>query len=153
MAKQYSTLRFADYDNEKGTVSLNGVTLTAVNFDAQIALLVALQNGIDGITLGLATGYDVGNRDLLFLGPASSVLAQRESKWLVQYHDNVDLTRHTIEIPTADLAQLDPNNRERAFMGDAGVVDAFVTALEAYHRSPGGNVIVVDRITHVGRNV
>jgi len=149
----YATIRYEDYNGEVSTVSVRSDTLTAVNFDGENTALVSLMDAIAGITLGLRTGFDIGNRTKTVLGPASDTDAQRERKWLVQYHDGVTLKRYTLEIPCADLAQLDENDRENANIGDAGVVDAFISAFQAHALTPDGNTPIVDEITHVGRNV
>ena len=146
-------IRYEDYDGEVSTVRVGVEELTALNFDAQVALGVTFMDTIAGITLGLKTGFQHMNDTKTVLGPSSDVDAQRERKWLVQWHDGITFKRYTTEIPCADLAQLDPNDRGNANIGDAGVVDAFVAAWEAYVITPDGNTAIVDEISHVGRNV
>jgi len=146
-------VRYEDYDGEVSTVRVEPAELTAVNFDAQVALAIAFMDAVAGITLGLKTGFQHMNDTKTVLGPSSDVDAQRERKWLVQWHDGVTFKRYTTEIPCADLAQLDPNDRGNANIGDASVVDAFITAWEAFVLTPDGNTALVDEITHVGRNV
>lgn len=148
-------ITYSDYNGEKSTFSCQTAEVSgaAVDMDAKELEFVNLQDAIAGITVGLKTKAERVQGDTVATGEASSVHAQRERKWLVQYHDGTTFKRYTLEIPCADLDQLDPNDKANAHIGDAGVVDAFVTAFEAYALTPDGNSPVVDEITHVGRNV
>lgn len=146
-------VRYEDYDGEVSTMRVEPIELTAANFDAQVAAAIAFMDAIAAITLGLKTGFQHMNDTKTILGPSSDQDAQRERKWLVQYHDGITFKRYTTEIPCADLAQLDPNDRGNANIGDGGVVDAFVSAWEAFVVTPDGNTAIIDEITHVGRNV
>jgi hypothetical protein len=149
----FTSIPYADYNDEISNVRIYTTEIDATNFDTQVTSRIALMDAIADITLGLRMGVVFGNDTKTALGPAADDEAQREKKWLVQYHDNVTLRRHTVEIPCADTAQLDPNDRGNANIGDAGVVDAFVSAFEAYALSPAGNAVTVDEITLVGRNI
>lgn len=150
---QILTLTYHDYDAEPSTVSFPyGVTLTAVNFDAQVALQTALADAIAGITRGTKVRTVYGNV-VPTLAVSSDPLAQRENKWLVRYHDVTTGQNYTYELPCADLTFLDPAARGQAEIGDAAEVDAFVTAFEAYVLSPDQNAVAVDQIVFVGRNI
>lgn len=149
----FSVVRFKDYDNEAASFGIRSPIITALNFDAQETLRDAFLAALDDIVVGLRVGGDWGNRDLVALGPSDDEEAQRELKWLVQYHDTGTLRSYTVEIPCADLLHLDPQDRANAEIGDAGHVDAFITAFDAFVRSPTGGVTAVDEITLVGRNV
>lgn len=148
-----SVFTLIDYDSEKTAVQIHHVALTAGNFAATETLLDALRDATAAITLGNMAHTRYGNEDLLSVTPASDEQAQREAKWLVSYHDTTSLKSYSVEIGTADFDQLDPNDRKHAHIGDAGLVDAFVTAFEAVAKSPTGGAVVVDEITLVGRNV
>lgn len=141
-----------DYDSEVTTASFNTTVLTAANFDAQAALRSSLYSAIDGITNGLKTKTEFGNVVEVATGegPAGS---HRELRWLVQYHDPTTLRSYTSTIGCADDTELDPDDRKHAHIGDAGNVDAFVSAFEAYVLTPDGGVPVIDEITLVGANV
>jgi len=150
-----STIRYNDYGGEGSTVSLRSEELTAVNFDAEGSKFLAFRDALAAITLGLRISYTHGNREET-LAPgseAASPLAQREAKWLVRYHSATGTDQYRMEIPCADLTLLDSNNKGFAEMGDAGVVDAFVSAFESFVLAEGGGAVVVDSIQHVGRNV
>jgi len=148
-----STILYRDYDGEPSTVSVNHDTLTAVNFDAQLAAFVALQDAIAGVTEGLKQNTGFGNYNRVVKAKATSNTAQRESKWLVTGHDVTTLKPWRMEIPCPDRDQLDPNDRKHANIGDGGVVDALVSAIEAFCRSDVGNNVSVEEITYVGRNI
>lgn len=141
----------ADYDGEITTTSVSVPVITAANFDAQATLRNALMAAIQGITLGEYQRTEFGNVVLSSISKASDTGAQREKKWLVDYHDTTSLKRYSFEIGCADDAQLDAQDRAHAEIGDGDVVDAFVTAAEAYILSPTGGAIVIDEITFVGR--
>jgi len=146
------TRTMKDYDGEPTTFRVRTLALTAANFDAQVALNVALGTAIVGITRGHVQKIVYSNEIISPTVP-DDPLSQRENKWLIRYHDAVtseDLG--PLELGTADLTVLDPNNRGYAEMGDAGPVDAFVSAFEAYVVSPDDNAVVVDSIQFVGRN-
>ena len=149
---EYSQSRM-DYDGEVSTFGFRVTPLTALNFDAQHALKVAFAASVTGITLGVKVKDTEANTDFITNVAPNDPLAQRENKWLVQFVDDVTEKLYKIEVPCADLAQLDPNDRKNAEIGDAGVVDAFVTAFEAYALSQDGNTVTVQEITFVGRNL
>lgn len=148
-----ANITYADYNGEKSTVGVNTITPTAANFDAQVSAFVALQDAIAAITVGLKLGTSLAIVNTVAMGQAITEIAQREVKWLVQYHDGTTFKRYTTEIPCADPTLLDPNDRANAEIGDAGPVDSFISAFEAFARTPSGNAPVVDEITLVGRNV
>jgi len=141
-----------DYDGESTTFRARTAALTAANYDAQLTLQSALNTAMAGITRGHVTKTAWGNEITAGATP-DDPLSQRENKWLIRYHDAVtDDAISPMELGCADLTVLDPNNRGYAEMGDGDVVDAFVTAFEAYVLSPLGNAVVVDSLQFVGRN-
>jgi len=148
-------LKVYDYNGEASNVRVKSADLTAANIVATIAAGDALVTAIEGITLGLSSvkHYEAKRSPLSGSVRASSAASQREVKWLVRFHDSVTFERGTVELPCADTAKLDANNRGYAEIGDAGDVDAFVTAFEAFALGPGGNAVVVDDIMLVGRNI
>lgn len=142
-----------DYDGESSSYGFRTAVLTAANFDAQHTLKVALAAAITGICGGIKQSDSEMNVDVVSNQPSDEPTDQRENKWLVQYHETATPTAtFKLELPCAKLAELDPNDRKHAHIGDAGVVDAFVTAFEAYALSPNGAAVTVDEITFVGRN-
>lgn len=144
-----------DYDPERSTVTVKSAELTAANFDAQVAAFTSFRDALAGITEGLMVSHELGIRNEIVgpKTPASAKTAQRERKWLVRYHAATGGDPFTMELPCADLAALDPNNRGFAEIGDGGVVDAFVSAFEAFVKTESGGNVLVDSIAHVGRNV
>jgi len=150
----FASRTYQDYDGERSNFGVYCAVLSAANFVAENTDMVALWAAADAITLGGLIKHEHGNRyrDANPVLPASDA-AQRELKWLVQYHDSTSGKHYSIEVPCADTAQLDPNDRKHAFIGDAGVVDAFVTAFEAFALSETGGAVVVDEITLVGWRV
>lgn len=142
-----------DYDNEHANVGFAIPVLTAANFDAQQTLMNTFIAALMDMVLGNRWKNSQAIEVLNNITPATDQAAQVELKWLVQYHDGTTLKRYSIEVPTANTARLDPNDRAHAEIGDGAEVDAFIDALEAYGKTPDGNAIVVDEITLVGRPV
>lgn len=145
---------YLDYDSEVGTAAFYMPTLTTANYATQQTAITALYSAMDAMTGGVPIRWEHGNMytDANPVPPASEAV-QRELKWLVRYHDNVTGRKGSYEIPAANTARLDPNDRAHAEIGDAAEVDAFVTAFEALVRSPNGNAVTVEEITLVGRRV
>jgi len=146
------SLSYRDYDGEIGNVRFPVATLTSANFDAQAALHTSLKNALEAIVKGQRAKETLMNESIVSLANAADQDAQRELKWLVSYYVADNIMR-SIELPCADLTALDPNDRAHAEIGDAGIVDAFITAAEAYLLSPTGGAIVIDEITFVGRRI
>ena len=148
------SITFRDHNGELSNVRVHTdeVSGAALDYDAMLVEFVALQDAIAAITLGTKQKAERIQGNLVTNADAADINAQRERKWLVQYHDATSLKNYTLELPCADLARLDPNDKGNANIGDAGLVDAFITALQAYGTSPTGGAIVVDEISHVGRN-
>lgn len=150
----YATRTYQDYDNEPGVVKVGVPVFDAANYTAQSGEITTLWSAVDAITLGKYLKSEQGNR---YIDPnpvpATDPAAQRELKWLVQYHDSTTGRKYSVELPTADPAMIDPNDRAHAAIGDAGPVDAFITAFQAVVISRDGNAVVVDEITLVGRRV
>lgn len=141
-----------DYDGEPTTFKVKTVPLSAANFDAEVAKNVALGVAIVGITRGHLQRIVYSN-EISSPSVPDDPLSQRENKWLIRFHDTVtEEAQSPIELGTADLTVLDPNNRGYAEMGDAGAVDAFVTAFEDMVVSADGNPVEIDSIQFVGRN-
>lgn len=142
-----------DYDGEVSSMRFAVTPLTAENWATQSTLRGDFNSALQSIILGVRAREKYGNEVVSSLERAASDAAQRELKWLVSYHDGTTLKRYSFEIGTADTSVLDPNDRPHAAIGDAGVVDAFIAALEAYGVTPDGNAMIVDEITLVGRPI
>jgi hypothetical protein len=151
----HHTITYRDYNGELSTVKFATTPIDggAVDWDTEEAKRTAMETAIGNITLGLLAKDAFVQQNIVSLLSSANQLAQREKKWLVQYHDTLTLKAYTMEIPCADLAQLDPNDRANANIGDGGVVDAFVSAFQSNVVTPDGNSPIVDEITFVGRNV
>lgn len=146
-------LSFVDFDGEISNASVRGTTITAGNFTAQDALLDAIASAIDGVSVG--NMY----KDQRILSEVETpktlpalAWAQRETKWLVRYTDDVDSNGDgSFEIPAADLTLLLTGTKNMNIASGAGL--ALVTALEAGMVSRLGNAISIVNVVHVGRNI
>lgn len=146
-------LSIRDNGAEIGTVTLPGISMGAANFDAQVALQVALQTAIADLSLGtIYKQMRVASEAIVGLSlPAKGV--QREDKWLVRYHDNVTGQQLRLEIPCYDSSLL-IDGKETIDKTTAEYI-AFKAAFEAYvvHEvEPGNdNAVVVDDLVFMTR--
>lgn len=143
-----------DFSDETSTVSMQGVTLTAANFDAQATLFNAVNSALFNLTLGVEHKHQ---RSIVTIGsstPPTDPYAQRELKWLMTYSGNTSGKEFQIEIPTPDLTD---NLVPGTDLADLSSTDwaAFVTAFEAYAKSPdnGTEAVTVQSARLVGRNL
>lgn len=147
-------LTFLDFDpKEKGTMSLEGLSLSAANYDAQVALHEALVTAVQAMTtMPIHKRQTVASEAILTSTRPTDPYAQREIKWLVRYHDNVTGQPLTVSIPGADLSLLDPGSEILDLTGTEAA--AFVTAFQNYVRAGEGsdNAVIIDQILFVGRN-
>lgn len=148
-----ATMSLRDYSNEMTTTTVNGVALTSANFDAQTTQWTALRAAIQGLTLGVTAQQSLSQFAQLSGATPSDPFAQREVKWLVNYHDAVTNKKYQTEIGTADLG--DDHLVAGSDMADLTSADwvAFISAFEAFVRAPDNiaNGVVVDSAYFVGR--
>jgi len=151
MASRYN-LRILDYNSELSSFGLPGIQLSQANFDAQVALWDTLQTSVDGLVIGVLNQRQLQAQQVEISSvPPASQFAQRETKWLVTWVDNVIGTLHQTEIPTADLALLTAGAEMLNLGAGAGL--AFKNAFEAVVRWGGVNAVTVQSVRHVGRNL
>jgi len=153
MALGFFSADFLDYDSEAANLRGHTVLLTAANWAAKATLMGNFMSAVTALTAGVIRSYRYGNYDVVGYGPATSPNAQRELKMLVRFVDTVNNRPDSIELPCPDLANLDPNDRANFEIGDAGVIDAFVTAFEAYAMSIDLNPVTITELTLVGRRL
>jgi len=148
----FYTRSLKDYDGETTTFRVRSADLNAGNIADQITAQANLGAAINDMVLGALNKITYGNEVLTPVIASDNPAAQRELKWLVNYHDATTGKKLRAELGTANTARLDPNARGQAEIGDGAEVDAFVTAFEAYVLSDAGNAVEVDSIILVGRN-
>lgn len=142
------TVKFMDYSLERSSAVLPiGNATTDLQRDSIIAALEGITIG----TRGQAVFRTEVEDEVDDLAQPASQYAQRETKYLVTYTDDVNGRIGQIEIPTADLTLL-ASGGDVADATDAAVI-AFVGALEAYGETRDGNALSVSSIRHVGRNL
>lgn len=156
MSKSTVSLSFKDYSLEPSNSKVTITQLTAGNVVATLALVDALISAIEAITLGQMTKSRVVFRDQVEDATTpTDPTAQRESKWLVHYHDTTTGKKYRIELPCADLTGTNLNtNSDEANLADTQIA-AFVTAFEAVASDPdtGLNTVAVDKIEFVGKRL
>lgn len=146
-------LKGRDFSNEPTRLGFDIVLITSANIVAQLALVDTLQAAIDAVSLHVFSGKTVSAVDVQTGVKATDTDAQRERKWRVSYVDATDpIGNGSFEIGMADLTPILPG-KEGLMDVSAGVGATLVTAIEAALVSRLGNVITVDSIAHVGRNI
>lgn len=146
------TLKALDYGSEATRFGFDMTQLTAANYDAQVALLDALQTAVDNVVLGAFNGKELKAVNVPVGVKAAVVNAQREAKWRVTFTDPTDpIGNGSFEIGMPDLSLLVAGTGLMDTSAGAGA--ALVTAIENAVVSRLGNAITVDEIVHVGRNI
>jgi len=153
MATQ-NTFQITDYSNEKSSFAVTSITANAGNLAAQQTAAAALASAVDDLIIGDLTKQV---QSLVILDtPAipTNPYAQREIKWLVSYIGDSSGKIFSTEIAAPDLTD---NTVANSDMADLSSTDwaAFVTAFEAYVRSPdnGTETVTVLKAEVVGRNI
>lgn len=158
------SVTYLDYSRETANVQLNTENIIAANFDAQATALNDLLTAAAAICNGV-----INKRVTNIVTPGSGAApalptAQREYKWLIGFTDStatlaagVDNPLYgrnfTVTLPTAEATSgRMQTNSDQANLADTDMA-AFITAFEAFARSPSGGVPDVQYIKLVGRNI
>ena len=149
-------LTYMDYGKpqEASHVEFPFPDLTVANIAAQSTLMDDLSAACDAVVLGVRVKEEhrITTSEVAYSQPSSS-FCQRELKWLVRYHDAINGDKYSLEIPTADLAKLDPETNDQADMTDEDIM-AFVAAFVALATvGPNNHAVLVDDILFVARNL
>lgn len=155
-----STIMYGDATGENSTMEVFNEALTITNLDAYLALFGTLQTATDGITLGTRRQQSwIGDKTTVTNAYPTNPAAQRESKLLVNYQDDVTEKGYTLTIPTVDFSTLVfvPLGGDAVqFAGAAAsaAIKAWVTAFEAIAVSPDDDThsVTVTGMRYVGRN-
>lgn len=153
MATQ-NNIQITDYSNEKSSFGVTSITANAGNLAAQQTAAAALVAAVVDLTIGEVTKQSMNLVILDTPAIPTSPYAQRELKWLVQYVGDSSGKIFSIEIAAPDITDnVVPNSDQADLTSDDWV--AFVTAFEAYGRSPdnGTETVTVLGARLVGRNI
>lgn len=150
-----STWKLMDRSLETSSVTLTGPTLTGANYDAQIAEVAGISATLQAITLAEVQKQTVVSyENAISADIPTSPYANRELKLLFSYNDTVTGRRGSFTVPAPDLASLTlGDNSDEVDLADAGVMAAFVTAVEGWALSEAGNTINITSARIVGRNL
>lgn len=151
-----NTWTILDKSGEKSVHGGVSLALTALNFDAQVALAGTYRGALDNIILGNIDQQVLGIKTDYNPGLPASNFAQREIKLLVRYRDTVTGKEYTLEIATPDLAGLTlVTESDFVVLDDAGIADAWRDAFEGYFKAPDApaNSVTVLTVQVVGRNI
>lgn len=170
-----ASISISDHENERGTVLVWVQDIGAANYGSVTQDIDEIKDAIDTIIVGTINDSGFNKVFPENVGYPSGVpAAQRETKWLVTYQDNMQfldeantianvgyLKVFTAEIPCADLTLLPAGKSELDL--SAGVPLAFKQAWEANVRTPYNHTNgkttppatfnTVLSVKHVGRNV
>lgn len=149
-----SNLQFTDYSDERSSVQVNSIALTAANFDAQATASAALSVAIGVLSIGTLTRRTYAQVALDDPAIPTNPYAQRELKWLVRYQGNTSGKKYTLEIPCANVTDNLVPNTDIADLTSDDWSD-FVTAFEAYAKAPDNitEAVTVVGAKLVGRNI
>jgi len=155
-----------DNTDEDSSFSFNTGNITSVSIAGTLTQFGALRTATEGLIRGTIKSERLNVFDTLLSNtPPSDTDAQRETKWLVTYEDNLPFFDDpinaipnagyhkifTLEIGTADLSLLVSGESELDLADTEAA--AWITAFEALARSPYGGTVNVLGIAHVGRNL
>lgn len=164
-------LRYQDFSKEESTVKYTSVKLDGDNYDAQIVLAHNLRTATDNITLGARIQETVvSERNNSAAATPTNTAAQRENKWLIAYRDVTQYydapstafpnagygKKFTLDVPTADLSLLPSGHSDTidpAASGLPSAITAYITAFEAFQKSPYNGDVEITEIVAVGRNL
>jgi len=138
---------------ETATWSVPITTLTAANLVAQTTLIGNLSTAVNALLMGEVVKKEVVQDRVDFPDvPATSILAQRENKFLARYHGTTLGKKFRVSFPVADLTNLMDHSEFVDLTTGAGA--ALKTAFEALVKSPddGSEDVVLDSVQFVGRN-
>lgn len=153
MATQ-NNITINDYSNEKSSFGVTSITINAGNLAAQQTLAAALVGAVEDLTIGEVVKQ---TQNLIILNsPAipTNPYAQREMKWLVSYVGDASGKTFQVEIAAPDITDNVVPNSDVADLTSTDWA-AFVTAFEAYVRSPDDDAetVTVVGARLVGRNI
>jgi len=149
-----NTYQITDFSNEKSSFSVTSVTANAGNLAAQQTLAADLAAAVDDLTIGELTKQQMALVILDSPAIPANPYAQRELKWLVKYQAVTSGKVFSTEIAAPDITDNVVVNTDVADLTSADW-DAFVTAFEAYVKSPdnGTEAVTVISARLVGRNI
>jgi len=152
MPSEY-TISILDYSKESSSMRVKVPTVDSINFDDTVTAVTALRNAVGGITLGnISQDKLIAYSTFITRAPATDKAAQRESKWLARYEDNVNHKIFTNEIPTADQSLL-TGNSDLITAFPVGVLATFKTAFEAAIVSPYDNAVTLLSLEFIGKRL
>jgi hypothetical protein len=153
MATQ-NVFQITDYSNEKSSFGVTSITANAGNLAAQQTEAAALAGAVDDLTIGELTKQAMNLVILDTPAIPTNPFAQRELKWLVRYIGDSSGKIFSVEIAAPDITDNVVVNTDVADLASTDWA-AFVTAFEAYVRSPdnGTETVTVLDARLVGRNI
>ncbi len=155
-----SRIVYGDVTEETSALEVYNGPITALTLAAFLAQFGTLQTATDAITLGLRRQQSwIGDLTTVSNAWPTDRAAQRESKLLVDYMDDVTEELFQLTVPTVDFSKLNyvPMGGDAVeFKAPAAHADiiAWVAAFEAIAHTPRSDVnsVTVVGMRYVGRN-
>ena len=148
---------YTDHSNERGTLTIRVPDIAAPNYTTIMTAINSLAAKTDALSLGRPARYQItAELENLSSLPAADVTAERETKWLIIFEDNVTKRLGQVEIPCAKRSDSDGSltlgNTDLANLTHPAWV-AWVGTFQDVARSVAGNPVTVVRAKKVGRNL
>jgi len=161
---------YIDFSVEKSTIDFAIRDMTAGTIAALLTEAATLGSAIDDLSGGtLGKSQLIQDSANFNATPPTDPNAQRERKWLVRYRDITQFydapstafpnagygKTFTLEIPTADLSLLPAGHSDVIDADAAGLnaaITAYITAFEAFQKSPYNGDVELVELVAVGRN-
>lgn len=146
-----------DYSKEPSGFRIATPTIDSTNIDDYIdpttGYIRTLHDALNAVVIGTIekTGLLVAEKVWATALPTDKA-AQREIKAMVHYHDSVTGERYVFAVPCPDPQYLTANS-DVFDLTNGGAWDTVRDILNAAYVSPDGNLMVVDEVKLVGRNI
>lgn len=142
------SMTFIDRSGEKGTVTIH----------VDSAAVQGVKDAYSAAVRALSDMLYIGNQRSTTYRDTSAAIGtgQREDKYLVTYMDNTTLAQYSFAIPGRDdvaYTTLPGTDMYSLLIADNPDMATFVTAFQAYAKSPDGGNVTVLSIRAVGRNI
>lgn len=141
-----------DYSDEMSSVAFPITDLDEANWLATQTQITAVQTALAALSIGTIAkrtviAEDVKVNDVRPVDPN----AQRENGLRLFYQDVVTQKRYHLTVPCPDKVAVAQGGTDEVDLTGVSVVNAIVTALEVFMKSPEGNAVTFYRGRLVGR--
>jgi len=138
--------QFLDHSVEKKSLEVFAGEITAVSLPGLLADIGDMQTALDGVTLGVISRSNWGERTILSNTPPVSALAQIETEVLVTYRGATTEAPYSFRIPTADYAAFNwiGDSAILTGAGASAATTALINAMVALMRAPDDEAELIE---------